>query len=558
MNPSRRNPGIRRGLAAVAAVFPLLGCAGPASAGTIPESSTMITVYPSTPGAEIDGDFVFRAGGKAIPLERHRVFRKDNRHGFALQSSRARFAVDGPFRFELAAPGRDPIAARIFGVGHDRDLPVRDGKITGRLPGPGAWVLKVRLDPRGEKTLFLWADDARKAVPDPSAPEVIDVTARGAVSSRSEDQTRLFQSLLDECASRPGGGTIYLPAGVYRTGTLRIGSNTTLWLAPGALLRGVDDPDAFPGQPEGNRRLLFVEGAENVRLAGRGTIDGNGLLLRNELGLRVQDVDVTSSRDVVLEDLLFRNAGSWCLHLLYSDNVRVSDVKVLSDHDAIDPDACRDVLIERMFAQSGDDAVAVKVTGNSGLHRSCERIVVRDGLFSTIKTALKCGTENRAPIRDVLFENCRVFDSSRGIAIWAKDGFDYERVTFRRIRMNLIPVPGEERSGEVFRFCIEKRRGLANLVDCLAEEIEANVFQRLPVYGHPEEPLRGLTLRRIDLRVEEPKNPQRRDPLFLTAEVADLRIDGFTVRWNGHRDLWDGILSEDASGIRVENVTEIP
>lgn len=515
------------------------------------EPQPPIMVYPATPGALLDNTFELSVEGQAIALERHRVFRQDNAAGFGLQSSRARFGVQGPFSFNLRTAAAGTADAEARWVGNRQPLQVNGRDVSGTLPGPGTYVVKIR--GTADHTVFLWADNLATERPDPAAAHVLVVTDHGVTGSAELDQTQPIQSLLDRCSQSPSPTTLFFPAGVYRAGTLRIGSNTTVYLAPGALLKAVDDPEAFPG---GNRRLLFVENAENVRLSGYGTIDGNGLRLRNELGLRVQDVDVTSSRNVVIENLLFRNAGSWCLHLLDSDSVRLSDVKVLSDHDAVDPDACRDVLIERLFAQCGDDAVAVKATGNSDLLRSCERIAVRDCLLSTLKTALKCGTENRAPIRDVTFENCDIFDASRGIAVWASDGFDYERIAYRNVRMQLIAVPGEDKSGEVLRFIIRERRGLGKLRDCLVEHVRANVINPSLLAGHPGAKLDGLVIRDVTLDVEPPRPGLSGWGLFHVVDADGVRIEKLSVRWNGYRDRWSGIAPGEPAGLFFEGLEE--
>lgn len=56
--------------------------------------------------------------------------------------------------------------------------------------------------------------------------------------------TALFQQALDELAEA-GGGTLVVDHGRYALGGLRIGSNTCLWLSPGAKLIVSENGDDF-------------------------------------------------------------------------------------------------------------------------------------------------------------------------------------------------------------------------------------------------------------------------------------------------------------------------
>ena len=78
------------------------------------------------------------------------------------------------------------------------------------------------------------------------------------------------QKAIDACA-QAGGGTVYLPSGTFRTGTLVLKNNVTLHLSAGATLSGSRDIADYP-QPH----LLYALDAENIAIEGDGTIDGNG------------------------------------------------------------------------------------------------------------------------------------------------------------------------------------------------------------------------------------------------------------------------------------------
>jgi polygalacturonase len=438
--------------------------------------------------------------------------------------------------------------------------------------GPGPRVVWMRVGGRPLPPLFVIVEPPEASPPKPGDPGVLSVADYGAAPSGDEAQTAKLQKALDDCAARPAGGVVYVPPGLYRTGTLRVGSRTTLYLAGGAVLQAVGDPAAFPvdggrkeehgdGRTHSNSRLLFFENAEGAALAGRGTLDALGHVLRNKHDRRVQVIDATNCRNLVLEGVVLRDSASWTLHILHCDNVRVSDLKILGDHavgntDGIDPDASRNVLIERLFSWSGDDAIAVKTTGNSGLLRDACNITVRDSVVLTRKTALKVGTETRAAIRNVLFENIDVLGSSRGCAIWARDGGAIENVVFRDIRMSLREIGGEGMSGQPFYFSVQKRGGVSRLRGVTVQDVTCRAPWFARIEGIPESPVEGLTFENVSWTVLPRSIKKEAKPLFDFAGAGPVAVRGLTVDWTAALDgQWSGLWSGGAP-VSAEGVVE--
>ena len=102
----------------------------------------------------------------------------------------------------------------------------------------------------------------------------IDIREMGAAGDGTTINTRTIQRALDSAATL-GGGTVYVPPGIYLTGTLQLRSNVNLYLEAGAVLKGSANVNdyMFNGRRVG---LLFTQDAENVSISGHGTIDGNG------------------------------------------------------------------------------------------------------------------------------------------------------------------------------------------------------------------------------------------------------------------------------------------
>ena len=120
----------------------------------------------------------------------------------------------------------------------------------------------------------------------------VDASRYGLVADGETDNTGKLQAALSTC---PKGGTVYVPAGRYRTASLFLKSNTTLYLEKGAVLLGDNDRTHYPILPgvlpsenevdeyyltgwEGNpldsfAGLLNITQVHDVEVTGEGTLD---------------------------------------------------------------------------------------------------------------------------------------------------------------------------------------------------------------------------------------------------------------------------------------------
>ena len=87
------------------------------------------------------------------------------------------------------------------------------------------------------------------------------------------------------------GGTVLVPAGDFVIGPIELKSDVTLHLSAGATLVATTDISQYHparGIPlqgdhtmgDGNTGLVYAANAENVTIEGKGTIDGQGTLVR--------------------------------------------------------------------------------------------------------------------------------------------------------------------------------------------------------------------------------------------------------------------------------------
>lgn len=121
-------------------------------------------------------------------------------------------------------------------------------------------------------------------------PALFDVKRYGAKGDGSTLDTAAIQSAIDACSV---GCKVLLPAGTYKSGALYLKSNMTLEIAEGATLLGSERAEDYPRDgyiqypysttvrpaslinalPRDPRKH---QAFENIRIVGKGTIDGNG------------------------------------------------------------------------------------------------------------------------------------------------------------------------------------------------------------------------------------------------------------------------------------------
>ncbi len=200
---------------------------------------------------------------------------------------------------------------------------------------------------------------------------------------------------------------IYFGPGVHEVSHLEVGSGKTVYVAGGAVVRGVIGPDepsrisSYSGLKTYSPTLVLR--GDHITLRGRGIIDGSRCTTHARQLLVVQGADVR------VEGVVLRDSSTWTIPIRQSDRVTVENVKILgyrANSDGIDICNSRDVTVRGCFLRTLDDLVVVKTNGTQGEAR---RIVVRDCvLWNEVAHALSIGAELRQNVDDVLLTNCDV------------------------------------------------------------------------------------------------------------------------------------------------------
>ena len=287
------------------------------------------------------------------------------------------------------------------------------------------------------------------------------------VSDDGTVQTEKIQHVIDLASEK--GGVLVVPEGTWLSGALYFPKGVNLYIEKGGILKGSGDISDYPlctTRIEGETCTYFpalvnVKKSDGFILAGEGILDGNGekywkeFWLRrkwnpqctNKDGQRPRLLYISDSKDVLISGVTFRNSAFWTTHIYKCERVKYIGCTMLSPHegikgpstDAIDIDACTDVLVKNCYMAVNDDAVALK--GGKGPWADSdrsngrnERILIEDCEYGFVHGCLTVGSES-VYSRNIILRNITVSEGYN--LFWLKFRPDtpqcYEYITVENV-----------------------------------------------------------------------------------------------------------------------------
>jgi polygalacturonase len=368
-----------------------------------------------------------------------------------------------------------------------------------------------------------------------------DVRRFGAAGDGKTVDTEAINKAI-EAAKAAGGGTVVFPAGTYLSGSIHLQSHVALLLDHGATIEAgpidrapCDTPEPNPwdkfqdfGHSHWHNSLIWGENLDDVAIYGTGTIHGATLSrsanANSPAGTGNKAIALKSSRNVTIRDITISHGGHFAILATGVDNFTVDNVKIDTNRDGIDVDACRNVRLSNLTVNSPfDDGICPKSSFALGVARATENVTITNCQVSgydegtlldgTYKRSvrygrdrdrgptgrIKLGTESSGGFKNITISNS-VFDYCRGLAIETVDGGPIEDVAIDNITMrDIVNAPIFVRRGNRARTPgapapgVLRRVTISNIVASGVSDAEGILVSGIP--GYPIEDLRLSNIR---------------------------------------------------------------
>ena len=182
-----------------------------------------------------------------------------------------------------------------------------------------------------------------------------------------------------ETAVESGGVTVYLPAGNYLSGSIRLKSNISLYIDQGAIIIAApvnadncyDEEEKSTntiyqdhGHSHWKNSLIWGINLSNVSIVGAGCINGKNLYKfwysKSQQNAN-KSISLLGCRNVIIRDLSILHGGWFAILATGVDNLTIDNLKIDTNRDGIDIDCCKNVHISKCNVNSPyDDGICLK------------------------------------------------------------------------------------------------------------------------------------------------------------------------------------------------------
>lgn len=377
------------------------------------------------------------------------------------------------------------------------------------------------------------------------AADVFNVKDFGAKGDGVTLDSPAINAAIEEAVAN-GGGQVYLPSGIYLSGSIRLKSNIDLHLSPGCVIKAApasmkayDESESFGGFSEYqdgghtyfHNSLIWAVGESNVSITGHGMIDGEGLTKHDtenagivqggSIGTGDKSIALKQCRRVTLRDFTVYRGGHFAVIMTGCDLSTIDNLTIDTNRDGIDIDCCKYMSVSNCRVNTpSDDAIVLKSSYALKKPVLCEHIAVTncnvtgyecgtllDGTYVPAKVGWVCGrfklgTESNGGYRNISLSNC-TFMYSSGLAFEEVDQGVMENIVVSNITMSHVhhyPIyitTGCRNRGpkEVTRRSSARDIQISNVV---ADDCDS--LCSIIVTGLPDEPVRNVWLSNIRLQ----------------------------------------------------------
>ncbi len=409
------------------------------------------------------------------------------------------------------------------------------------------------------------------------------------LSKNGSDWTNAFAAAVADLEAG-GGGTLFVPAGVYPTRSIELKSNMTLYLDNGSelsFLDKIEDYELLEGNFEGITRLMYkpciyMYQAKNVTIRGEGRLNGNGRAWWERIWEKSLEearpclVYFEQCENIKLENIYLTMSPAWTVHPLFSTNVVIHGITICNppdspNTDGINPDSCTNVRISDCLIDVGDDCIAIKSgVEESRVLRPCENITITNCNMVHGHGGVVIGSEASGDVRNVTVSNCVFQDTDRGVRLKTRRrrGGKMEKLTFSNILMDRVMCPFVF---NMYYFC-----GKLGKQPWVSDPAPAPVDEGTPVIrdlnlnnitvvnatacagviaGLPEQPVENITFSNCQITM---KNTGNRSVPAMMARLDAMCAGGFVI-CNAKGIVFDNVTLKQAEGeaYQIDEASEV-
>lgn len=421
--------------------------------------------------------------------------------------------------------------------------------------------------------------------------------------------TQAIQKTVDECF-KSGGGRVVIPSGTFVTGPVTLSSNVNVFLESGAVLKGSENIEDYRA---GNSRrgIFFCEDACDVSITGDGTIDASGSHFYDfsmNHGSPDFERSLTRQKEEYMKDGTFFSDGPvkrismpgmtivffhctgvtisgitvkdtpiWAIRLGYCEDVLIEGITIrnnilIPNSDGIHCTASRNIRISDCDIVAGDDAIvmtgfdknenvpaysmkeqAEKTYGNKSIY--AENMSVTNCQLRSSSAGIRIGY-GQHPIRRCIFSNITIYDSNRGIGIFAHDTTDIEDLIFDNIIIDTRLYNGHwwGHGEPIHLSCVSRFPGVdaGSIRNVTFSNIIATAEQGILVFGREKSRIENISFNNVKLYVRKGKETlsyggnfdlrpaaektmqifEHDIPGIYAQHVSNLSVNGFDLTWD--------------------------
>ena len=253
--------------------------------------------------------------------------------------------------------------------------------------------------------------------------------------------THIFANPLETDVPDPDDPNVYwIGPGEWTMDAIALQSGQTLYLSGGAVLHSI----------------VSVSNADNVRICGRGMIDGSDYAAWNQAGSYARvPIDLNHSKNVTAEGIILVNSNCWNFNSYSSSHVTIDNVKIISGRqngDGFTFQSCTDHTVTNCFARTWDDSLVIKNYSGSSKGITFQNIQVWTDLAQSMEIGYETdkGLTLDPEISEVLFEDVTVLYNFHKpvISIHNSDDAFVHDITYRNITVENAMMQGDNGSNK--------------------------------------------------------------------------------------------------------------